>query len=200
MCAMPDTAGPKCVICEAPAKWFCAFCGSNCFCDEHVCNHIVRDHQEEFGLKPNAKQREQQEKQRAVRFILIALLVIFLVGLLIWMWSQPSSGNSETMRVNSLLNPDSQSKRASTLPRTVSSDNHNFVFNSFLISSIFFTNKSLPPVFHALIVPDVESSLSFLPMYNSSAMTSSNLFVMISSLSPIRSPLCFDMEAPQRRR
>jgi hypothetical protein len=98
MYGMPETSTPKCAVCGKPAKWFCAFCGSNCYCDEHACNHIARQHPEEFGLKPTAEQHEQQEKQRTIRFIFIAILVIFLVWLLIWMWSQPSNGNSETMR------------------------------------------------------------------------------------------------------
>ena len=99
MFAMPETSGPKCVICYAPGKWFCAFCGSNCFCDEHVCHHIAKQYPDEFGIKSGPKEQERQEQKLTTRFILIAIAVILLFLLLIWIWSQPSNGNSETERV-----------------------------------------------------------------------------------------------------
>ena len=64
---MPDTWRPKCAVCGAPTKWCCAFCGSNCYCDEHACNHIARQYPEEFGIKPRPEQREQQEREKTAK-------------------------------------------------------------------------------------------------------------------------------------
>jgi hypothetical protein len=99
MCGMSETSGPKCVICGETGKWFCAFCGSNCFCQDHACNHLARQYPDEFGVKSGPKEQERQEKQQTKKFALIAIGIVLLLLLLLWLWSQPGNGSTETMRV-----------------------------------------------------------------------------------------------------
>jgi hypothetical protein len=99
MCGMSETSGPKCVICGEAGKWFCAFCGSNCFCQDHACNHLARQYPDEFGVKSGPKEQERQEKQQTKKFALIAIGIVLLLLLLLWLWSQPGNGSTETMRV-----------------------------------------------------------------------------------------------------
>src|SRR5580698_4585229 len=101
MFAMPDTSVPKCVLCDDPSKWYCMSCGPNGFyCHTHACNHLARQYPDEFGIKPGPKEQQKQDNERTNRFLLVALFVVLLLLFLAWIWSQPSSGNSETMRIH----------------------------------------------------------------------------------------------------
>ena len=63
---MSDRSGHKCALCDAPGKWFCAFCHSNCYCDSHACNHIARAYPEQFGINPKPGQASKQDSRRAL--------------------------------------------------------------------------------------------------------------------------------------
>jgi uncharacterized membrane protein YvbJ len=90
---MPDTSSPKCAVCGAPSKWFCAFCGSNCYCDEHACNHIARQYPEEFGIKPRPEQREQQEREKTAKGYWMLLAIIAIIVILFLIWGHPGDGS-----------------------------------------------------------------------------------------------------------
>lgn len=95
---MADSSGPKCAICYAPAKWCCAFCESNCYCHEHACNHLAKQYPDEFGVKLGPKEKDRMESQHTTKVLLIVVAVVLVFLLLCWIWSQPSNGNSETLR------------------------------------------------------------------------------------------------------
>ncbi len=96
MCSMQNTSVPKCTVCGAPSKWFCAYCQSSFFCKEHACNHLARQYPDEFGIKAGPREQQLQDEQRTKRFILITIALVLLFLLLCWIWSRPSSGSWET--------------------------------------------------------------------------------------------------------
>lgn len=94
---MPESSVPSCCVCGEPSKWFCAFCHSQFFCQEHACNHLAKQYPEAFGLKPSAEQKQELERKKTLRFILIGIAIFVVIVLLYWMWSQPSEGSWETL-------------------------------------------------------------------------------------------------------
>ena len=60
-CVRLSASGPKCALCDAESKWFCVYCGSNCYCDLHACKHIVHEYPEEFQKAERAMTREEYD-------------------------------------------------------------------------------------------------------------------------------------------
>jgi hypothetical protein len=128
MLGMSSTPSPKCAVCDVAGKWCCVICNSNCYCDEHACNHIARNYPEEFGLKPKPEQAAQQENRHVTRYVLIALAVLLGWLLLTYLWKQPGDGSQSTLiapslpeRAGSILSgmAEFQSKVIAALQRSI---------------------------------------------------------------------------------
>src|ERR1700728_4667451 len=93
---MSNASSPTCVLCDAPPKWYCVTCGGKAYCHDHACNHLARQYPDDFNIKSGPVEQQRQDNQRTTRFLIIAAIGVILFLLLMWMWSQPSNGNSET--------------------------------------------------------------------------------------------------------